>query len=483
MFDHLKIDQSSVGNLPANHERDLSKNISAKTGSDFFSMLIEQTRYDNKKSQVESDYREREPERNFAKDNFNQPVKISNDEIRTEDANNENIQLSKDRDGLQHKHIDETNEKTHKEIEKGKSSSLKELNDKSGNKLSEGDNSIVLQLQSENNIKRLMEIIKAVLNGDKKNEDDSYKKLFSNLKFNNDKPNRGLTEPHIKTGAENNHKALDEIISKITKEFKESISKELSKILEDRRSIGKQHHLTDRELKDIALNIIEGIKKNKGKDVVRHDSKHVTTDDIKNDKNNINTTEQQFFKKVELSDSMLLEKNSTGDKNSYKENFNYNSSKLDFSNKTGLDKIEKNMKMPDFKENLQEIIDKAKITVRDNRNGSFIVRLSPQELGNVNVNLIMKNGVITGKFLVDNEDVKNILLNNIQELKFQLNEAGIEVGEFSVGVDSRHERNLSSNRDEMLIFPAVDSDKEIITASEIYNSITETHIGHINMII
>ena len=43
--------------------------------------------------------------------------------------------------------------------------------------------------------------------------------------------------------------------------------------------------------------------------------------------------------------------------------------------------------------NFSNAIDKAKISVRDSRNGTFTVRLNPRELGSVNVNLIMENGV------------------------------------------------------------------------------------------
>ena len=474
MFDHLKVDQQVIEKLFTNPEKDILKNLSPKTGNDFFAMLMEQIKYDDKQT---------EAGRGLI-DNLNQPVRISNDEIRIENTYNENNPLRKDTDSLQQKNIvDETEEQSHKEIEKGKSSALKETNDKKKTNFSEEENNIILQLQSESSIKKLMELTKALLSGDKKSEDEISKKLFGNLKFN-DKPHKDLTGSHIKVGAENNQKNSNEILGQLIKEFKDGINRELHKTIENRRSMGKQSDLTDKDLKDIISNVIEKIKKDRGKDTVRHESKHVSADDLKNDKKGVNPTEQQGYRKIEVSDSSPFEKNMGGDKNSHKENFNYSSSKTDFSAKTGSDKIANSMKMPDFKENLQEIIDKAKITVRDNRNAAFIVKLNPQELGNVNVNLIMKNGVITGKFLVDNEDVKNILLGNLQELKFQLKEAGIEVGEFNVGVDSRHERGLSNTRDETLISPVFfDPKRGNVTASEIYNSTAETDTGYINMII
>jgi flagellar hook-length control protein FliK len=442
-------------------------------------------KFDDKKEPDIYDYRQTELSQDLTRDHFkdNQSAKINSDEKRDEDFYNENKTLRNGAESLQEKQIEEDDEKFHKEIVNEKLISQKGIDDKKNVKLSEEENSVISQLHSETNVKRLMEIVKAVLNGDQKTQDDNFKKLFTNLRSNNDKSSRDLSQSNIKDFAANNSKISDEIINKITKDLKGSIGRELSKVFEDRRSMGKQLNLTDRELKDIVANVIDGIKKNRGKDVIRQDSRHVTNDEIKNDKKNISITEPQIFKKTEFIDNTNFERSSSGDKNSHRDNFSFNSGKLDFSAKTGSDRIENTMKMPDFKETLQELIDKAKISVRDNRNGSFTVRLNPQELGSVNVNLVMKNGVITGKFLVDNEDVKNILLNNIQELKNQLKDAGIEVGEFSVGVDSRHERNLSNNRDEMQVMPIIDSDMEIISAAEIYDTISEVHAGHINMII
>ena len=485
MFDHLRIDQNSMEKFFPTNEKSAPTNLSVKRGSDFFSMLMEQVNYGARKGQVEAGSGQSEAERDFAQDN--PAAKISDAEIRTENAYKENVKDTeiKDAEDSQNKPIDDAKEKSHSEIEhneieREKSLSLKKLNDKN-NKSFEEDQNIILQLQGEMNIKRLMEITKALLAGDKKSEAGGFLKLFDNLKFNNDKSNKTLTQSHAKIGQESNLKNPSEHFTKLIKEIGESIRRELTKAFNAKRSLDKKQVLTDRELKDVVINAIDGIKKNRAKDLVRNESKPAATDEMKGDKKNISSTEQNIFRRIESSDSLHFEKFSSADKNPDREGFNYNSSKTDFSAKSGLDKIEHNMKMPDFKENLQEIIDKAKITVRDNRNGAFIVKLNPQELGNVNVNLIMKNGVITGKFLVDNEDVRNILINSLQELKYQLQEAGIEVGEFSVGVDSRHERNLSSNIDETFVFPA--SDSEEIAAAEIYNTAAEVHTGHINLII
>jgi flagellar hook-length control protein FliK len=87
-----------------------------------------------------------------------------------------------------------------------------------------------------------------------------------------------------------------------------------------------------------------------------------------------------------------------------------------------------------FHEQLQSIIQNARIFIKDSRNGSFSIRLYPESLGRLNINLGLEQGVLYGKFLVENNDAKNLLLDNIVHIKEQLADAGISVGEFQVHV-------------------------------------------------
>lgn len=87
-----------------------------------------------------------------------------------------------------------------------------------------------------------------------------------------------------------------------------------------------------------------------------------------------------------------------------------------------------------FNEQLQSIIQNSRIFVKDSRNGSFSIRLYPESLGRLNINLGLEQGVLYGKFMVENNDAKNLLLDNIVHIKEQLADAGISVGEFQVHV-------------------------------------------------
>lgn len=103
-----------------------------------------------------------------------------------------------------------------------------------------------------------------------------------------------------------------------------------------------------------------------------------------------------------------------------------------------------------FDEQLNTIVQNARIVVKDSKNGSFSIRLHPESLGRVNVNLNLEQGVIVGKFLVDSFDAKEALLENMSAVKENLLENGISVGEFQVNV--RDENKSFSETSEEIPF-------------------------------
>lgn len=132
-----------------------------------------------------------------------------------------------------------------------------------------------------------------------------------------------------------------------------------------------------------------------------------------------------------------------------------------------------------FNEQLQTILQNARIVVRDSRNGSFSIRLYPESLGRVNINLGLEQGVLNGRFLVDSMDSKNLLLENISTIREQLQDAGISVGEFQVNVRDGGERlfDADENMPSHSYYDAADSSSEYETIS------THLHDGTIDMII
>jgi len=494
MFDQVKLNQNSIINLLKVPEKENTSITTAKSGNDFFSMVMEKTGLDEKRNITENKpVQNSEPQRKDEKteQTKSEPYNERAENIRNSEKSNQERNVSETEKNNHAKPVG--NENNH---EKGNDSNIKDIRKnpeninkeikgtKNRGKDSEDEPGIINLLHGENNIKNLMEIIKAAATGNKKAEEDNFQKLFSNLKPGNEKEKSQLAATLKKHDTDKSQKPSFEMSNSFIKEIKESLSREIYKSLENRKSMNKTQPLSDRELKELATSIIEGIKKNKVKDTVRHDGKIVSNDELKNDKKPVPANEALVFKKAEISDDSAFEKNSSRDKNHGKDNFSYNGGKIDFSGKSGLDKMEHTLKMTDFRENLQEIIDKAKVSVRDSRNGTFTVKLNPQELGNVNVNLIMENGIITGKFLVDNEDVKSMLLSSLNDLKYQMEEAGIAVGDFSVNVSDQREKYLKPDQDESLKSLVFDnSEKDIMAAADQYFSNSAAHAGHINMVI
>lgn len=100
-----------------------------------------------------------------------------------------------------------------------------------------------------------------------------------------------------------------------------------------------------------------------------------------------------------------------------------------------------------FQQQFNEIVQRAQVVVRDSRNGSFNMKLYPRQLGSVTVNLGLEQGVLTGRFLVESGDAKNLLLENLDAVREHLEEAGVEVGEFEVNVRDQHQAH--SDRDDL----------------------------------
>lgn len=86
------------------------------------------------------------------------------------------------------------------------------------------------------------------------------------------------------------------------------------------------------------------------------------------------------------------------------------------------------------------------------------VSLSPKELGNMNIKIVENNGAMVAEIKVDNEKAKEFILNNIHELKDNLEEQGLNVADVKVDIkqDNRQsqmeqERQKSSKRIQEII--------------------------------
>jgi len=141
-----------------------------------------------------------------------------------------------------------------------------------------------------------------------------------------------------------------------------------------------------------------------------------------------------------------------------------------------------NMKQSNFKNQMQQMIDNAKVYVKDSKNGTFTVKLYPKELGNVNVSLGLENGTLNGKFLVDTEGAKQLLMNNIEQFIQQLKDAGVDVGSFNVDVKDSKEQLFKEGENNKMLHSHNKEDQSAV-AMEYNETSSLSHLGSINMVI
>ena len=133
-----------------------------------------------------------------------------------------------------------------------------------------------------------------------------------------------------------------------------------------------------------------------------------------------------------------------------------------------------------FSEQLNEIIQRSQIHVKDGKNGTFSMQLYPESLGRVNVKLGLEQGVLYGKFLVDSNESRQLLLENIDVIREQLMESGISVGEFQVNV--RQGGESFEGKKEREIPEYVFRDNPAVIGEYDVNA-SSAHEGRIDMII
>ncbi|NLV68450.1 MAG: hypothetical protein GXY14_12340 [Spirochaetes bacterium] len=216
-----------------------------------------------------------------------------------------------------------------------------------------------------------------------------------------------------------------------------------------------------------------------------HHQKHKPAEAAVSDKKNIESGEAVAQRQKFAGDQSASGKGAGSGSENNRENSHLFTGKAESAARHIQERTESMAKMPEFRQSLQEIMERARVTVRDNQNGSFTVKLFPKELGSVNVSLVMENGVVNGRFLVDNNDAKTALLSSIENLIDELQQSGVSVGEFSVNVRDGQERFIRQKDEQKYkINPVITGSKETVTAADVYdyNSVYK-HNGSINMVI
>jgi len=135
-----------------------------------------------------------------------------------------------------------------------------------------------------------------------------------------------------------------------------------------------------------------------------------------------------------------------------------------------------------FAQKLDELIEKAHLTVRDGRNGQLSMKMFPEHLGRVNVTLGLDNGVLNAKFLVDSNDARTALTSSLNELMGALENEGLSLGAFQVDVrGGENRRNADESGD---FVPVHNARREAEEAQVQYERRQASlHDGSINLVV
>ena len=94
-----------------------------------------------------------------------------------------------------------------------------------------------------------------------------------------------------------------------------------------------------------------------------------------------------------------------------------------------------------------QIIEQVKVKLQDNQQ-SIEINLHPEHLGKLSLEIASKNGMLTAKFITQNEGTKELIESQMSVLKEQLNLQGLKVEDIEVEVglsDFFHNQSSDSN--------------------------------------
>ncbi|WFD11679.1 flagellar hook-length control protein FliK [Tepidibacter hydrothermalis] len=93
---------------------------------------------------------------------------------------------------------------------------------------------------------------------------------------------------------------------------------------------------------------------------------------------------------------------------------------------------------------IEQITKKSKLITNKN-NSSIQMQLEPEHLGKLTLKVVLERGILSAKFMAENEEVKTVIEDNMEELKNSLSEQGITIQSLSVSVNSEGDLNKHKN--------------------------------------
>ncbi|SCY14195.1 flagellar hook-length control protein FliK [Alkaliphilus peptidifermentans] len=93
---------------------------------------------------------------------------------------------------------------------------------------------------------------------------------------------------------------------------------------------------------------------------------------------------------------------------------------------------------------IHQVVNKMEVLVL-NHKSEMKLQLSPENLGSLTIKITVEEGVLTGKVFAENPQVKELIENNLNQLKINLGEKGISVSSLEVSVGQNQQEFARGN--------------------------------------
>ncbi len=132
-----------------------------------------------------------------------------------------------------------------------------------------------------------------------------------------------------------------------------------------------------------------------------------------------------------------------------------------------------------------QMINKLDITSLGNSK-EITMELSPKELGHLSIKLVESNGVLVANIRVDNEKTKDLLLNEVAQLKQTLESQGLSVGEVKVDIrQNPHQSQMEQQKQkstrriqELIDKHLLEEQNEQMQVDEVTGELIETEVNY-----
>ncbi|MCL4515984.1 MAG: flagellar hook-length control protein FliK [Firmicutes bacterium] len=91
-----------------------------------------------------------------------------------------------------------------------------------------------------------------------------------------------------------------------------------------------------------------------------------------------------------------------------------------------------------------QIVQKAQMILRDG-SSEMRMQLIPEHLGKLEMRILVHDGVVTARFMVENAQVKSMIEGNLPQLKQSLESLGLQIDSFAVGVGAGQQEAFNSS--------------------------------------